>query len=81
VRGLLIAPLITTAAPAAALEAGDHEIALGARRYLAHVPVRLEARPASGGVRDYLPRILGEGSAVIDANEEMWRFFRRHRLQ
>ncbi len=33
-----------------------------------------------GGVRDYLPRILGEGTAVIDANEEMWRFFRRHRL-
>ena len=33
-----------------------------------------------GGEPDYLPRLLGPGTAVIDANEEMWRFFSRHRL-
>lgn len=33
-----------------------------------------------GGELDYLPRLLGPGTAVIDANEEMWRFFRRHRV-
>jgi polyhydroxybutyrate depolymerase len=32
-----------------------------------------------GGVRDYLPRLLGPGTAVIDANAEMWRFFSRFR--
>lgn len=32
------------------------------------------------GLLDYLPLLLGPGSAVIDANEEMWRFFSRHRL-
>ncbi|MGH6631592.1 MAG: alpha/beta hydrolase family esterase, partial [Burkholderiales bacterium] len=32
-----------------------------------------------GGVQDYLPLILGTGTAVIDANTEMWRFFRRFR--
>jgi len=30
-----------------------------------------------GGRLDYLPRLLGPGTDVIDANEEMWRFFRR----
>lgn len=33
-----------------------------------------------GGVLDYLTWLLGPGSRVIDANEEMWRFFSRHRL-
>jgi polyhydroxybutyrate depolymerase len=33
-----------------------------------------------GGVLDYLPWLLGAGTRVIDANEEMWRFFSRHRL-
>ena len=32
-----------------------------------------------GGVLDYLPRLLGAGTRVIDANAEMWRFFQRHR--
>jgi len=32
-----------------------------------------------GGVPDYLPLLLGPGTAVIDANEEMWRFFSRFR--
>jgi polyhydroxybutyrate depolymerase len=31
-----------------------------------------------GGQRDYLPRLLGTSTAVVDANEEMWRFFKRH---
>ena len=30
-----------------------------------------------GGVQDYLPWLLGAGTAVIDANHEMWRFFSR----
>jgi polyhydroxybutyrate depolymerase len=30
-----------------------------------------------GGVQDYLPLLLGTGTTVIDANTEMWRFFRR----
>lgn len=30
-----------------------------------------------GGVREYLPQLLGTGTAVIDANAEMWRFFSR----
>jgi len=30
-----------------------------------------------GGRPDYLPRLLGPGTDVIDANEEMWKFFRR----
>ncbi|MDX1375541.1 MAG: alpha/beta fold hydrolase [Burkholderiales bacterium] len=33
-----------------------------------------------GGRLDYLPVLLGPGTRVIDANEEIWRFFRRHRL-
>jgi polyhydroxybutyrate depolymerase len=33
-----------------------------------------------GGELDYLPLLLGPGTQVIDANEEMWRFFSRHRL-
>lgn len=33
-----------------------------------------------GGIPDYLPLLLGPGSAVIDANAEIWRFFSRHRL-
>ena len=32
-----------------------------------------------GGQRDFLPALLGTSSAVIDANEEMWRFFSRFR--
>jgi len=32
-----------------------------------------------GGVQNYLPRLLGPGTTVIDANAEMWRFFSRHR--
>ena len=32
-----------------------------------------------GGVREYLPQLLGTGTAVIDANAEMWRFFSRFR--
>jgi polyhydroxybutyrate depolymerase len=30
-----------------------------------------------GGVQGYLPLLLGAGTTVIDANAEMWRFFRR----
>ena len=30
--------------------------------------------------RDYPERVLGPGTDVIDANEEMWRFFRRFAL-
>jgi polyhydroxybutyrate depolymerase len=30
-----------------------------------------------GGRRDHLTRILGPGTDVIDANEEMWKFFSR----
>ena len=30
-----------------------------------------------GGVRDYNTQLLGTGTAVIDANAEMWRFFSR----
>ena len=30
-----------------------------------------------GGVRDYVPEYLGAGTAVIDANAEMWKFFSR----
>jgi polyhydroxybutyrate depolymerase len=30
-----------------------------------------------GGVRDYNTQLLGTGTAVIDANTEMWRFFSR----
>lgn len=33
-----------------------------------------------GGELDYLPRLLGPGTDVIDANEEIWRFFRRYHL-
>lgn len=33
-----------------------------------------------GGQLDFHPRLLGPGSRVIDANEEMWRFFARHHL-
>jgi polyhydroxybutyrate depolymerase len=33
-----------------------------------------------GGILDYLPVLLGPGTRVIDANEEAWRFFSRHRL-
>lgn len=33
-----------------------------------------------GGRRDYLPRLLGPGTDVIDANEEMWKFFKRFAL-
>lgn len=30
-----------------------------------------------GGQRDFLPLLLGTSSAVIDANREMWNFFKR----
>jgi len=33
-----------------------------------------------GGTRDYLTRWLGPSTQVIDANEEMWNFFRRFTL-
>jgi len=32
-----------------------------------------------GGVQDYLPLLLGAGTTVINANNEMWRFFSRFR--
>ena len=32
-----------------------------------------------GGVRDYNPQLLGTGTAVIDANTEIWRFVSRYR--
>jgi polyhydroxybutyrate depolymerase len=32
-----------------------------------------------GGIRDYLPALLGAGTSVIDANAELWRFFSRFR--
>jgi len=32
-----------------------------------------------GGLQDYIPRLLGPGTTVIDANDEMWRFFSRYR--
>jgi polyhydroxybutyrate depolymerase len=34
-----------------------------------------------GGVRDYMPQLLGTGTAVIDANTEIWRFVSRFRRQ
>lgn len=34
-----------------------------------------------GGVENYLPLLLGPGTAVIDANAEMWRFFSRFRRE
>jgi polyhydroxybutyrate depolymerase len=33
-----------------------------------------------GGSRDYLVRVLGPGTDVIDANEETWKFFKRFAL-
>jgi polyhydroxybutyrate depolymerase len=33
-----------------------------------------------GGALDYVTWLLGPGTRVIDANEQMWRFFSRHRL-
>jgi polyhydroxybutyrate depolymerase len=33
-----------------------------------------------GGRLDYLPRVLGPGTDVIDANEQMWKFLSRFRL-
>lgn len=33
-----------------------------------------------GDELDFLPRLLGPGTDVIDANEEIWRFFRRYHL-
>ena len=32
-----------------------------------------------GGQRDFLPVLLGTSTAVVDANDEMWRFFSRFR--
>lgn len=34
-----------------------------------------------GAERDYLVRLLGPGTGIIDANEEMWRFFSRFSLR
>ena len=34
-----------------------------------------------GGVRDYMPDLLGTGTAVIDANTEIWKFFSRFRRE
>jgi len=34
-----------------------------------------------GGVRDYMPQLLGTGTSVIDANAEIWRFLSRYRRQ
>jgi polyhydroxybutyrate depolymerase len=33
-----------------------------------------------GGLQDYLPRLLGPSTALVDANLEMWRFFQRFQL-
>lgn len=33
-----------------------------------------------GGTRDFYPRLLGKGTAVIDANRQMWHFFQRFAL-
>ena len=30
-----------------------------------------------GGVRDYLPGLLGQGTTLVDADREMWQFFQR----
>jgi poly(3-hydroxybutyrate) depolymerase len=32
-----------------------------------------------GGRRDFMPALLGPSTAVIDANREIWEFFRRFR--
>ena len=32
-----------------------------------------------GGVRDYMPQLLGTGTAVVDANSEIWKFVSRFR--
>ena len=32
-----------------------------------------------GGVRDYNPQLLGTGTAVVDANAEIWKFVSRYR--
>lgn len=32
-----------------------------------------------GGVRDYMPQLLGTSTSVIDANTEIWRFVSRFR--
>jgi polyhydroxybutyrate depolymerase len=34
-----------------------------------------------GGLQDYLPRLLGPATALVDANLEMWRFFRRFAIE
>jgi poly(3-hydroxybutyrate) depolymerase len=33
-----------------------------------------------GGLQDYLPRLLGPSTPLVDANLEMWRFFQRFAL-
>jgi len=33
-----------------------------------------------GGLQEYLPRLLGPSTALVDANLEMWRFFQRFTL-
>ena len=34
-----------------------------------------------GGLQDYLPRLLGSATALVDANLEMWRFFQRFTIE
>ena len=34
-----------------------------------------------GGLQDYLPRLLGPATALVDANLEMWRFFQRFTIE
>src|SRR5262249_9557028 len=33
-----------------------------------------------GGFHDALPHVLGSGTSLIDANEEMWHFFKQFKL-
>ena len=33
-----------------------------------------------GGLQEYLPRLIGPSTALVDANLEMWRFFQRFQL-
>lgn len=34
-----------------------------------------------GGKQNFLPKILGPSTTIVDANTEMWRFFSRFRLK
>jgi poly(3-hydroxybutyrate) depolymerase len=33
-----------------------------------------------GGTRNYYPQLLGQPTGLIDANEQMWRFFEKFSL-